>query len=98
VEKKNYIVGIDIGSSNVVMIVGSKNEAGEIVVDAIVSKPTQGVVAGKIDNINLVSDCSTKEVTERKAMQRKTASSIRRFFSLYMPRLNMKTAIRSGML
>ena len=56
-EKKNYIVGIDIGSSNVVMIVGSKNEAGEIVVDAIVSKPTQGVVAGKIDNINLVSDC-----------------------------------------
>lgn len=56
-EKKNYIVGIDIGSSNVVMIVGSKNEAGELVVDAIVSKPTKGIVAGKVDNINQVSDC-----------------------------------------
>ena len=35
-EKKNYIVGIDVGSSNIVMIVGSKNAGGEMVIDAIV--------------------------------------------------------------
>lgn len=55
-EKKNYIVGIDIGSSNIVMVVGSKNEAGEMVVDALVSKPSKGVNAGVIENINQVSE------------------------------------------
>ena len=56
-EKKNYIVGIDVGSSNIVMIVGSKNAGGEMVIDAIVSKPTQGVKAGVIENLNQVSEC-----------------------------------------
>ena len=37
-EKKNYIVGIDIGSSNIVMIVGSKNAAGEMVIEALVER------------------------------------------------------------
>ena len=56
-EKKNYIVGIDVGSSNVVMVVGSKNESGKMVIDAIVSKPSKGVNAGVIENINQVSEC-----------------------------------------
>lgn len=56
-EKKNYIVGIDIGSSNIVMIVGSKSASGEMVIDAIVSKPAQGVKAGVIENLNQVSEC-----------------------------------------
>lgn len=60
-EKKNYIVGIDIGSSNIVMIVGSKNEVGEMVVEAIAERASKGVNAGKIENINLVSEC-VKEV------------------------------------
>lgn len=56
-EKKNYIVGIDVGSSNIVMIVGSKSASGEMVIDAIVSKPSQGVNAGVVENINQVSEC-----------------------------------------
>ncbi len=56
-EKKNYIVGIDIGSSNIVMVVGSKDESGKMVVDALVSKPSSGVNAGMIENINQVSTC-----------------------------------------
>ena len=56
-EKKNYIVGIDIGSSNVVMVVGSKNESGKMVIDALVSKPSKGVNAGMVENINQVSEC-----------------------------------------
>ena len=56
-EKKNYIVGIDIGSSNIVMIVGSQNAAGEMVVDALVEKASKGVNAGVVENINQVSEC-----------------------------------------
>lgn len=56
-EKKNYIVGIDFGSTNIVMIVGSKNEAGEMVVEALVEKPSKGINAGMIENINQVSEC-----------------------------------------
>ena len=56
-EKKNYIVGIDIGSSNIVMIVGSKNAAGEMVIEALVERASKGVNAGMIENINQVSEC-----------------------------------------
>lgn len=56
-EKKNYIVGIDIGSSNIVMIVGSQNAAGEMVIDALVEKASKGVNAGVVENINQVSEC-----------------------------------------
>ena len=55
-EKKNYIVGIDIGSSNVTVIVGSKNDSDPISVEAVVSKPSVGVNAGMIENINQVSE------------------------------------------
>ena len=51
-EKKNYIVGIDVGTSNIVIVVGSKEEAGDVKVEAIVSKPARGVNAGVIDNYN----------------------------------------------
>lgn len=67
-EKKKYIVGIDIGSSNIVMIVGSKNEAGEMVVEVLVERPSKGVNAGMIENINQVSECvkaAKAEVEER---------------------------------
>ena len=56
-EKKNYIVGIDIGSSNIVMVVGSKNAEGKMCIDMLVEKSTQGVNAGVIENINQVSEC-----------------------------------------
>ncbi|MBP3482725.1 MAG: cell division protein FtsA [Alistipes sp.] len=55
-EKKNYIVGIDIGSSNVVVIVGSKSGSDAVAVEAVVSKPSVGVNAGMIENINQVSE------------------------------------------
>ncbi len=63
-EKKNYIVGIDVGSSNIVMIVGSKSESGEMIIDAIVSKPSKGINAGVIENINQVSECIKEAKTE----------------------------------
>ena len=50
VEKKNYIVAVDIGSSEVVIAVGSINENGSLEVQAIVTEPTTGVTAGLVDN------------------------------------------------
>lgn len=55
-EKKNYIVAIDIGSSEVVIAVGSINENGSLEVQAIVSEPTEGVTAGLVDNNEFVAD------------------------------------------
>ncbi len=50
-EKKSYRVAIDLGSSNVTVLVGVLNENGTMGVEAVVTKPTEGVRAGRIDNI-----------------------------------------------
>ena len=55
-EKKNYIVAIDLGSSNVVVAVAERDAEGRPVVRSIVSKPSQGVKAGMITNIEQVSN------------------------------------------
>ena len=55
VERKNYTVAVDLGSSNVVVAVGEKVAEGRMDVASIVSKPVEGVNAGKIENIELVS-------------------------------------------
>ena len=52
-EKKNYIVAIDLGSSNVVVAVAERDAEGRPVVRSIVSKPSQGVKAG-IDRKSVV--------------------------------------------
>lgn len=56
VEKKNYIVAIDLGSSNVVVAVAERDAEGGLVIRSIVSKPSQGVKAGMITNIEQVSN------------------------------------------
>lgn len=55
-DKKNYIVAIDIGSSEVVVAVGSLAEGGAVNVEAIVSEHTEGMVAGLVDNSQMVAD------------------------------------------
>ena len=55
-DKKNYIVAIDIGSSEVVVAVGSLAESGAVNVEAIVSEHTEGMVAGLVDNSQMVAD------------------------------------------
>mgnify|MGYP001027253593 len=47
-ERKNYTVAVDLGSSNVVVAVGEKAAEGQMEVASIVSKPVEGVNAGKI--------------------------------------------------
>ncbi|MEG0807720.1 MAG: cell division protein FtsA [Alistipes sp.] len=55
-EKKDYTVAIDLGSSNVTVAVGEKNADGLLDVVCLLSTPVEGVKAGKIENIELVSN------------------------------------------
>ena len=51
-EKKRYFVGVDIGTSNVVMVVGSQVEDEPIKIEGLESQPIDsGVTAGKIINV-----------------------------------------------
>ena len=63
-ERKNYTVAVDLGSSNVVVAVGEKAAEGQMEVASIVSKPVEGVNAGKIENIELVSRAIREAMTE----------------------------------
>lgn len=66
-ERKNYIVAVDLGSSSVVVAVGETCDGGPLRVAAIVSKPVEGVNAGRIDNIELVSRAIRDAVSEVEA-------------------------------
>ena len=63
-ERKNYTVAVDLGSSNVVVAVGEKNAEERLDVVCVVSKPVEGVNAGKIENIELVSRAIREAVSE----------------------------------
>ncbi len=64
VERRNYTVAVDLGSSSVVVAVGEKPADGKMSVLALVSKPVEGVNAGRIDNIELVSRAIREAVSE----------------------------------
>lgn len=49
-DNKSYIVAVDVGSSEVVVAVGSPNEGGVLEILTVVSEPTDGVSAGLVDN------------------------------------------------
>lgn len=63
-EKKSYTVAIDLGSSSVVVAVGSKREDGTLGIEAVVSKPVEGVKAGRIDNIEQTGNAIREAVAE----------------------------------
>lgn len=67
-EKKSYFVGVDIGTSNVAMVVGSRIGDGPINIEDGVTRPINGgVVAGRIDNVQSVGAAirAAKEELER---------------------------------
>lgn len=49
-DNRSYIVAVDVGSSEVVVAVGSPGEGGVLEVVTVVSEPTDGVSAGLVDN------------------------------------------------
>lgn len=63
-ERKNYTVAVDLGSSSVVVAVGVKTPEGPMEAISIVSKPVEGVAAGRIENIELVGNAIRDAVSE----------------------------------
>ena len=75
-EKKNYIVAIDIGSSEVVVAVATLTEEGNISIVTIVSEPTrEGMTAGMVDNSQLVAEALRK--ARQRAEQEAAAEAAR---------------------
>ena len=63
-EKKNYTVAVDLGCSSVVVAVGEQTPEGLLDVACVVTKPVEGVNAGRIENIELVSRAIREAVSE----------------------------------
>lgn len=63
-EKKNYTVAVDLGCSSVVVAVGEKTPEVLLDVACVVTKPVEGVNAGRIENIELVSRAIREAVSE----------------------------------
>lgn len=63
-ERKNYTVAVDLGSSSVVVAVGERTPEGLLEVVSVVAKPVEGVHAGRIENIELVSHAIRDAVSE----------------------------------
>lgn len=63
-ENKKYFVGVDIGSSNVVMVVGSQVDDQPIKIEGCESQPAEGVAAGSINNVHSVGN-AIRAVKER---------------------------------
>ncbi len=57
-------MAVDLGSSNVVVAVGEKLPEGPLAVRCVVSRPVEGVSAGKIENIEQVSRAVQEAVQE----------------------------------
>ncbi len=64
----NYVVVIDVGSSNVVIAAGQTEPGGKICIKGIVSKSVDGVESGRIDNSDMVCQAiaaAKSEIEER---------------------------------
>ncbi|MBQ1253092.1 MAG: cell division protein FtsA [Alistipes sp.] len=67
-DKKKYVVAIDVGSSEVVIAVGSIADSGAINIETIVAEPCEGMKAGLVDNSQMVTD-SLRRARERAEQQ-----------------------------
>lgn len=64
-ERRNYTVAVDLGSSSVAVAVGERTAEGLLEVVSLVTKPVEeGVHAGRIENIELVSRAIREAVSE----------------------------------
>ena len=59
-DKKNYIVAVDIGTSEVVVAVGSTTAEGMVNIEAVAAEHTEGMTAGLVDNSQMVAEALRK--------------------------------------
>ena len=63
-EKKEYAVGLDIGTTKIVAIIGCKNEYGKIQVIGVGKSQSLGVKRGVVNNITQTIDSIRRAVEE----------------------------------
>lgn len=63
-ERKNYIIAVDLGSSNITVAVGEPQAGGLLDVVCVVCRPVEGVKAGKIENIEQAGNAVREAVSE----------------------------------
>ena len=66
-EKRIYTVAVDLGTTNVVVIVGAKNADGTLCFRKVVTRPVKGMQAGQISNIVDVGNSIRAVLTEVEA-------------------------------
>ena len=54
--RKKYVVAVDVGTSEVVIAVGSISDLGSINIETVVAEPCEGMKAGLVDNSQMVTD------------------------------------------
>lgn len=67
--RSNFIAAIDLGSSSVVVSVGSRDADGKLRIDDVAVAPSAGVVRGEIKNIEELSTGIRKAVEELEGRQ-----------------------------
>ncbi len=70
------IVGLDIGSSKVTVIVCEVNETGDIEVIGVSEKPSQGMQRGMVSNIGLMTESIEQAVMEAEMMSSRTIDEV----------------------
>ena len=68
VKNSNLIVGLDIGTSKVVYIVGKYNETNDLEIVALGSYPSSGLKRGLVVNIDATTDAIKKAVDQAQSM------------------------------
>jgi len=64
VERKNYVIAVDLGSTNVTAAVAEKLDDGSLDIVYVVRKPAEGVNAGQIENSELAGNAIHAAVEE----------------------------------
>jgi cell division protein FtsA len=75
-KNSNMIVGLDIGTSKVVCIVGKYNESNKLEIIALGSYPSSGLKKGVVVNIDATTDAINKAVEQAQSMIEEKIKSV----------------------
>ena len=75
-KNSNIVVGLDIGTSKVVCIIGKKNDDGVLEVISLGSYPSSGLKKGVVVNIEATTDAIKKAVEQAQSIIEEKIKSI----------------------
>ena len=63
-EKENIAVGLDIGTTKIVAMIGKKNEYGKLEILGVGKSKSLGVARGVVNNITQTNQCTQTAILE----------------------------------